>query len=341
MTPKVQSPCGQFAPTPPTQYWPLVIISDIHFGKKISSADMLFEFLQRTRCDTLILNGDIIDGWHLTGRRQHKFPEMQKRVMDLINARIAEGMKVIYIPGNHDEALRKRGIFGKNYFGIHFSDSLIYTDRRNRRFFILHGDQFDPQILKDKGRVLFRIGDYAYEKYERLTELNSIPSKASRKLLKQKFSISAYANEKAKNVLTVVGKFEKAVTQSAKKEGVDGIICGHVHLAEFEKKGNIHYGNSGDWVESCTALTCDEQGDWRVVRWLDERERLGLSDYPDEHDSNPYQAYRSQTERQLRLMQRIWPANNRSEILENIRALGRDVEHTNEKLRVSRHQLKL
>lgn len=308
MTPKAQ--------TTTAYYWPLIILSDIHLGKKSSSADMLFEFLQHARCDTLILNGDIIDGWHLISKSHRKFPEMQKRVIDLLNARIADGMKIIYIPGNHDEALRKKGIFGKNYFGIHFSDSLVYTDRRNRRFFILHGDQFDPQILKDKGSVLYHIGDFAYE---RLIELNAIASKAARKLLKQKFSIAAYAKAKTKNILGVIGKFEDAVTHSAKKEGVDGIICGHIHHAEFEKKGKILYGNSGDWVESCTALTCDEQGDWKIMRWLDERERIGLSDHPDEQSPHPYQAYRAQTERQLRLMQRIWPAKDRSEILADIR----------------------
>ena len=96
MTPKAQ--------TTTAYYWPLIILSDIHLGKKSSSADMLFEFLQHARCDTLILNGDIIDGWHLISKSHRKFPEMQKRVIDLLNARIADGMKIIYIPGNHDGA---------------------------------------------------------------------------------------------------------------------------------------------------------------------------------------------------------------------------------------------
>lgn len=338
MTPKDQSLQGHTSLIQPADYWPLVILSDIHFGKKSSSADMLYEFLQHTRCDTLILNGDIIDGWHLVGKRHRKFPEMQKRVMDLLNARIADGMKVIYIPGNHDEALRKRGIFGKNYFGIHFSDSLLYTDRRNRRFFILHGDQFDPQMLKEKGKVLYHIGDYAYD---RLIELNAVTSKAAHKLLKQKFSIAAYAKKKTKNLLGVIGKFEDAVTRSAKKEDVDGIICGHIHHAEFAQKGKVLYGNSGDWVESCTALTCDEQGDWNVVQWLDERVRRGLYGPPGENDTNPYQSFRAQTERQLRLIQRIWPANDRTAMLENVRAYRAEAAQVQEKIRNTRHALKL
>lgn len=338
MTPKAQRPTGQTSSVNPANYWPLVILSDIHFGKKSSSADMLYEFLQRTQCDTLILNGDIIDGWHLTGKHHRKFPEMQKRVMDLLNARIKDGMKVIYIPGNHDETLRKKGLFGKDYFGIHFADSLVYTDRRNRRFFILHGDQFDPQILKEKGKVLYHIGDFAYD---RLIELNAVTSKAARKLLSQRFSIAAYAKRKTKNLLGIIGKFEDAVTNSAGKEGVEGIICGHIHHAEFEKKGKILYGNSGDWVESCTALTCDEQGDWQIVRWLDERECVGLTDHPDENEPNPYAEHRPTTERQLRLIQRIWPAKDRAELLADIRCRRAEIEQMQEKIRSRKHGLKL
>lgn len=286
----------------------------------------------------MILNGDIIDGWHLTGKRHQKFPEMQKRVMDLLNARIKEGMKVIYVPGNHDEALRKKGLFGKDYFGIHFADSLVYTDRRNRRFFILHGDQFDPQILKEKGKVFYHMGDFAYD---RLIELNAVTSRAARKLLSQQFSIASYAKRKTKNLLGIIGKFEDAVTNSAGKEGVEGIICGHIHHAEFEQKGNVLYGNSGDWVESCTALTCDEQGDWHVVRWLDERQRLGLVDHPDEMSPKPYEEHRPTTERQLRLIQRIWPAKDRAELLANIRSRRAEIALMQEKIKNTKHELKL
>lgn len=338
MTPKAQCPTGHHSRVNTGLYWPLVILSDIHFGKKSAAADMLYEFLQHTRCDTLILNGDIIDGWHLVGKDHRPFPEMQKRVMDLLNARIAEGMKVVYIPGNHDEALRKRGLFGKNYFGIHFSDSLIYTDRRNRRFFILHGDQFDPQILKEKGKILYHIGDYAYD---RLIDLNAVTSKAAHKLLKQRFSIAAYAKKKTKNLLGVIGKFEDAVTHSAGKEGVDGIICGHIHHAEFDTKGKILYGNSGDWVESCTALTCDEQGDWRVVRWLDEREKRGLVLPPSVNDDNPHADQRGQTERQLRLFQRIWPSRDRAALWERVREERARIEAMQNRLRESKRALKL
>lgn len=332
MTPKAQT-----RTVPPT-HWPLVILSDIHFGKKSSAADMLYEFLLYNTCDTLILNGDIIDGWHLMGKRHHKMPEMQKRVMDLLNARIADGLKVIYIPGNHDEKLRKRELFGKTVFGIHFVDSLLYTDRRNRRFFILHGDQFDPQILKEKGKILYHIGDKAYDG---LIELNAVTSKAAHKLLKKRFSIAAYAKKKTKSLIGIIGKFEDAVTNSANKENVDGIICGHIHHAEFEQKDKVFYGNSGDWVESCTALTCDESGDWHVVQWLDEREKLGLVAHPEESDPNPHLMFRPTTEKQLRHVQKIWPSKDRAELLAGIRIERERIYASQESLAQNKVALKL
>lgn len=318
--------------------YPLVIISDTHLGKKSASADMLYEFLERLNCETLVLNGDIIDGWVLMKKAHRKFPEMQKRVLDLLNAKIAAGMKVIYIPGNHDEKLRHLGLFGKELFGVHFADSLVYTDRRNRRFFILHGDQYDPNFLKDKGKILYHIGDAAYDG---LIELNAITSKAARKLLSKRFSIAAYAKRKTKNLLGVIGKFEDVVAGSALEEGVDGIICGHIHHAEWTTKGAALYGNSGDWVESCTALTCDEQGEWNVIHWHDEREKLGLSYHPDTYDPNPYMEYRDTTERQLRLIQRLWPSRDRAALLDELRERRHQMMRTTHKLHALKHDLKL
>lgn len=327
----------KICPTP-ANHAPLIVLSDIHLGKKSSSADMLYEFLEHYTCDTLVLNGDIIDGWVLTAKRHRKFPEMQKRVIDLINARIAQGMHVIYIPGNHDERLRKSNIFGKSVMGIHFSDSLIYTDRRNRRFFILHGDQFDPQFLKNKGGILYQVGDALYDG---LIELNSFTSKAASKLLSKKFSIAAYAKRKTKNLVGLIGKFEEVVMNSAEANHADGVICGHIHHAEFLEKSGIFYGNSGDWVESCTALICSTEGDWSVCHWHNERAKLGLGDSPSDSDLNPYVEFRPQTERQLRLIQRIWPGRDWPNLMRDLNRHQSHQHRHNSKADALRQDLKL
>ncbi len=42
-----------------------IILSDLHLGTKGCKADQIIEFLQNHNARTIILNGDIIDGWAL------------------------------------------------------------------------------------------------------------------------------------------------------------------------------------------------------------------------------------------------------------------------------------
>ena len=42
-----------------------VVISDVHMGSKHAKVAEVAAFLSGVDCDTLILNGDIIDGWQL------------------------------------------------------------------------------------------------------------------------------------------------------------------------------------------------------------------------------------------------------------------------------------
>ncbi len=319
-----------------------IILSDIHFGKKSCRADMLLEFLTHNTCDTLILNGDIFDGWVIEKKKHRKLPELQKRVLDLINARAAAGMKVVYIPGNHDEKLRKMKLSGSQKWNIHFADSLIYTDRQDRRFFIVHGDQFDPAFLREKATVLYHIGDTLYDG---MIELNAVASKAAHKMLKRHFSAAAYLKHKTKNVVKVIGNFTDAVEKSAGKQKVDGVICGHIHHAEWSKwEKGILYGNSGDWVESCTALCEDMNGNWQDVHWFNAREGYGLKpeDCMTESDLNPHADFRPVTEHQLRAAQRIWHPKNHKDIVKERRAIKHKInKHAGNDNDAEKHRGKL
>ncbi len=292
-----------------------MVISDLHLGKKSAAADMLYECLQHVSFDRLILNGDIIDGWVLMKKAHRKLPEMQKRVLDILNARIAAGVEVIYIPGNHDEKLRRLNISGKTFFGIRFEAEHKFTDPAGRKFLALHGDRFDPNFIKDKAGLIYRMGDMAYDG---LIEVNAVTSLMTHKVLKKRFSLAAYAKKKTKDIIGIIDKFEDVVAAAAAHEEVDGVLCGHIHHAEISNKYGVMYGNSGDWVESSTALTCDEHGNWNIMEWLAKRHEFGLSTRPQESDVNPYSTYRETTERQLRLIQKLWPARDRAELLDEL-----------------------
>ncbi|MES2729807.1 MAG: UDP-2,3-diacylglucosamine diphosphatase [Pseudomonadota bacterium] len=314
----------QYFPRTFVRHHSLIVLSDIHFGKKSCRADMLLEFLLHNTCDTLILNGDILDGWVMEKKKHRKLPEMQKRVLDLINARVAGGTKVVYIPGNHDERLRQLRLSGQTKWDILFADSYLYTDRQDRRFFIVHGDQFDPAFLREKATVLYHIGDTLYDA---AIEMNAVASKMTYKLVKRHFSAAAYLKHQTKGIVNVIGDFTGAVMRSADKEKVDGVICGHIHHAEWSKYGPTIYGNSGDWVESCTALCEDMQGNWRVLDWFNERQDYGLkpSDAVSTEDVNASAAFRPVTEHQLRAAQRIWHPKDYKDIVKQRRKIKRHI----------------
>ena len=61
-------------------------------------------------------------------------------------------------------------------------------------------------------------------------------------------------------------KFERTIADYSKKRGFDGVIAGHVHNPEIKLIDDIWYSNTGDWVESCTALCETHDGDWIIIQ---------------------------------------------------------------------------
>ncbi len=328
-------------PSEPAFYYPAIFISDTHLGKDVARADMLVEFLSHVSCDLLVINGDGIDGWYLEGHERREFPEMHARALDAINAMAAAGTRVVYIAGNHDEKLRgiwdrhdhrveppvltvsskKRRIFNRPYsfktpcraepITIEIRKGLKYTDRRGRCLLVIHGDQFDTRALKTPfGKVVSKyVGDPIYDK---LVKANSAAARFQKKFLPahsrfRHFSIAKYLKGKTKKLIGIIESFEKAVAKTARSVKFDGAICGHIHHAEIWERDGAFYANSGDWVESCTALVHDDAGEWSIINWAEERLSLGLCELPCEAKENFNAALRPVTEKQLRWVHRLWP----------------------------------
>ena len=62
-----------------------------------------------------------------------------------------------------------------------------------------------------------------------------------------------------------------------RSRGVDTVVCGHIHHAEMREIDGIRYCNDGDWVESCTSLVEDMNGQLRLIDWPKLREQLPSS----------------------------------------------------------------
>ena len=167
--------------------------------------------------------------------------------MQKILRKARKGTHVVYVPGNHDEAFRS---FTNNDFGnIKIRKNDIHVTADNKRYLILHGDEFDGVVLYAKW--LAYLGDRAYES---AVNLNHHYNKLRKLLGLPYWSLSAYLKYKVKRAVEFIGNFEEAVVRRAHEKRVDGVVCGHIHTPEMRMIDGVHYCNDGDWVESCSAL---------------------------------------------------------------------------------------
>ena len=132
---------------------------------------------------------------------------------------------------------------------------------------LIHGDQFDGIVRY--ARWLAILGDWAYNAALRI---NTGFNWARRKLGLSYWSLSAYLKHKVKNAVQFIANYESAVASEARRRGVDGVVCGHIHHAEIRDIDGILYCNDGDWVESCTALVEHKDGRLEILEWAKVRQ---------------------------------------------------------------------
>lgn len=253
-----------FEPSRPVLAYRTIWISDIHLGTPGCKADLLLDFLKSTECETLYLVGDIIDGWQL--RKGWYWPSRHNDVVRCVLKKAKHGTRVVYVPGNHDEAFR--GYVGLQLGGIELAHDVMHLTADGRRLLVLHGDEFDGVVLYAKWLAL--LGDSAYTL---LLKLNHVVNWIRRKRGLPYWSLSSHLKKKVKNAVQFISSFEEAVARAAHDLGAHGVVCGHIHCAEIRQIGEVTYYNDGDWVESCTALIEGPDGQMEIVNWAD-RKRL-------------------------------------------------------------------
>lgn len=248
-------------PTEPTvTKYKSIFISDIHLGTKACQAELLLDFFRYSESETLYLVGDIFDGWRL--KRKWYWPQSHNDVVQKILRKARKGTKVIYVPGNHDEGLRR--YCGTHLGGIDVRPTDIYEAQNGKKYLVLHGDNFDNVMLY--ARWLAYIGDHAYDFVLRL---NTVFNGLRRIMGLRYWSLSNYLKIRVKNAVQFISEYEQAIVREARRANVQGVICGHIHHAEMKQFEDIEYMNDGDWVESCTALVEHFDGRWEMLYWAD------------------------------------------------------------------------
>lgn len=242
-----------------------IVLSDVHLGTVDCKADEVNHFLKHTVSDKLILNGDIIDGWSLSRRggwtKTHT--RFIRRVLKIAEKKNTE---VIYLAGNHDELLRSfLPVFFDNFRIV--ENYVLEGEKGN--YLCLHGDVFDA--VTRNAKFISILGDIGYTN---LLRLNRLYAKYRKWRGKEYFSLSKVIKYKVKSAVNHLSNFENHLQSLAEKEDCTGVICGHIHTPENKMIGDIHYLNSGDWVESLTALVEHFDGKWEVLEYRDFCERL-------------------------------------------------------------------
>ena len=238
-----------------------IFLSDIHLGTRACQAGQLLSFLRNYDAEYVYLLGDIIDFWSL-GRTIY-WPAEHNTFIQKMLKRARHGTKVVFVPGNHDEALRE--YIGTRFGDIEVARDVVHTTADGKRLLLMHGDEFD-QVTRHH-RWVAVLGDIAYSL---LLRINALLSWMRRKLHRSGYwSLAGFAKRKVKGALDFIYGYEDSVAHHVRKMGLDGVVCGHIHSAVIKDMGGVTYINCGDWVDSCTAIVEHQDGRLELVHWND------------------------------------------------------------------------
>lgn len=246
----------------------VVVLSDVHLGTIGCRAEELLKYLNSIQPKQLILNGDIVDIWQFSKRY---WPKSHMRIVKHITSLLSKGIPVQYVTGNHDELLRK--FEGFNLGGLSIVNKII-LNLDGKKAWIFHGDVFD--VTMQYAKWLTKLGSIGYDL---LILINSGVNFFARMLGKEKVSLSRKIKNSVKSAVKYINSFEQTAADIAIEKGYDYVVCGHIHHPEMKeitnKNGSTHYLNSGDWIESLSALEY-HQGKWSIYQYEEDQKAKTL-----------------------------------------------------------------
>lgn len=249
-----------------------IFLSDIHLGTRGCQADSLLDFLRHYEAEHIFLIGDIVDFWAM--RRGVHWNQSQNTFVQKILRSARKGVKVVLIPGNHDEALREH--CGINFGDIELRTEHLHTAADGKRYLLIHGDEYD-QVTRHHRWVAI-LGDVAYNA---LVRMNGWLSMIRRRLnIPGYWSLAGYAKRKVKTAVSFIFDFEDSVVRGMRERGVDGVICGHIHAATIKQIQGISYINCGDWVDSCSAIVEHPDGRMELIDWREHARKIAAAPLP-------------------------------------------------------------
>lgn len=242
-----------------------VFISDVHLGTTDCQAQYLLDFLRHHQMEQLYLVGDILD--LVSMRKRVNFTPLHEEVVKLILQLAQQGVRVVYVPGNHDARLRR--LCGESFRGVEVHRFFVHETANGRRFFVSHGDEFDSAM--HAGLFWRFVGDFSHTL---LLRLNTLVNGARRLLKLPYWSLAGHVKNRVGKAAEFIRRFEQVAAHKAREMCYDGYICGHIHQSGMRKVDGVLYCNDGDWVEHCTALIEEKDGQFALLHWADRKQVL-------------------------------------------------------------------
>jgi UDP-2,3-diacylglucosamine pyrophosphatase LpxH len=235
-----------------------LFLSDIHLGFPYARVRELDEFLGGVEAECIVLVGDIIDALSLA--RRAFWSAAHTQVVRTLLARQRAGTRLVYIPGNHDASLGVLAQMLRGQFEVH--REWVHRTARGERLLVLHGDQFDGAMVCPSW--LSRLGDLLHGM---TLSVNHQVNDLRRALGRPYWPLAERLKLRIGTSLRYIEQFEQLAARHAARLGYDGVVCGHIHRANLRRIAGTLYCNTGDWVESCSALIEDPRGQLELLRW--------------------------------------------------------------------------
>lgn len=238
-------------PRPSACRYRTLFLSDLHLGALGARPDLALAFLQAHPAETYVLVGDILDLWHPL---LPHWSAADQAVIDHLAARKAQGARIHYLRGNHDPFPDRAPSHCR--VPAEAQHEMIHTAADGRRYLVLHGDACDGRLFR--AHLLTRLGsriDHGLRRFERLLTRRRPDARSFADMLLTSV-----------NALLYLGRaHERKVLRLARGRDVDGVICGHFHIAGLHDDFGLVYANCGDWIDSLTALAETADGSLRLL----------------------------------------------------------------------------
>ena len=243
-----------------------IFLSDFHLGSRLAKAEQLLDFIESHEAKVWYLVGDIYDIKRL--RRRRYWPAAHGRVIRALRrkarAGAGAGVRVVYVPGNHDPELRGRPGARPHLPGIEVRPQILHQTAQGRTLLVVHGDQHGPPLVLGDRPLTYVGGCTAYLAGVGASEMIG---RSRARLGLDYWSLSAALKDRVMPRVPLMARYRDSLREAARAEGADGVVCGHIHHAAAEVVDGVLYINCGDWVDSCTALVESGDGCLDLVRW--------------------------------------------------------------------------